>query len=88
MPNAGTVTYEAISRMYALAALLLCNLDYAVAIEVGGCVAEVRGVGRAQGMLGACIGVGVEGCGADAVLGGGAADSSLQCFSSCSCRGL
>lgn len=44
-------TYEAVTWMYALAALLLCNLYYAVAIEICRGIAEIDGIGRAEGML-------------------------------------
>lgn len=44
-------TYEAVARMYTLAALLLCNLYYAIAIEICRGVAEIDGIGRAEGML-------------------------------------
>lgn len=44
-------TYEAVTRMYALAALLLCNLYYAIAVEICRGVAEVDGIGRAESML-------------------------------------
>jgi hypothetical protein len=60
--------YEAIARMYALAALLLCNLYDAISVEICRRPAEIDSIGRAQGMLRGRVWVGVEGRGAYAVL--------------------
>jgi hypothetical protein len=68
--------HKAISGVDALAALVLCNLDDAVAIEVGRGIAEVDGVWGAEGVLGSRIWVCEEGCGAHAVFSSRAADTS------------
>jgi hypothetical protein len=69
-------SHKAIAGMDALAALVLCNLNDAIAIEVGRGIAEVNGVWGAQRMLGASIWVGEEGRGAHTVFRGGAAYAS------------
>lgn len=62
------VLYKAITRMYSLTALLFGNLNYAISVQVGGSFAEIYGIRRAQGMLGLCIWVGVEGGGPNTIL--------------------
>lgn len=61
--------------MDGLAAVVFGQLDDAGAVEVLVCAAEVDGEGRGEGVLGARVGVCVEGCGADAGLGGRAVDA-------------
>jgi hypothetical protein len=68
--------HKAISGVDALAALVLCNLDDTVAIEVGRGIAEIDGVWGAEGVLGSRIWVCEEGCGAHAVFSSSAADTS------------
>lgn len=57
------------------AAILLRELDDTLPVEVLVCAAEVDGEGRGEGVLREAVGVCVEGCGADAGLGGGAVDA-------------
>jgi hypothetical protein len=40
----GTLSYKSIARVYALAALLLCNLDYPISIKVCRGLPEIHGV--------------------------------------------
>jgi hypothetical protein len=68
--------HKAISGVDALAALVLCNLDDTVAIEVSRGIAEIDGVWGAEGVLGTRIWVCEEGCGAHTVFSSGAADTS------------
>ena len=44
-------SYKSITRMYALATLILSNLDYPVSVEICGRVAEVDSKRRAKSML-------------------------------------
>lgn len=67
---------EAVARVDAVAALVFGDLDDAVAVEVGGRLAEVDGERRAEGVLGVGVGVSVDGGGADTVLGGCAIDAA------------
>lgn len=61
-------SYEAVTWVYAFAALPLSYLDDSVSIEVCARIAKVDGERRAQGMLGASVRIGVESRGANAIL--------------------
>lgn len=68
--------YKSVARMYALAAFPLRNLYYPVAIEIGRRLAQVKRKRRAQRVLGAGIGVGVERCYSYSMLSCGFSDAA------------
>jgi len=53
--------YKSIAGMYALTALLLSNLYYAISIKICGCISEVYSIRGAQGVLRVGVWVRVEG---------------------------
>jgi hypothetical protein len=72
----GIFTEEAIAWMNALAAFPLRNLNDPITVKVGTRLANVYGKGRGEGVLGKRVGVCIDGCGANAILGCSASDPS------------
>lgn len=79
-------TYEAITWMYPSATFSLSDIDDSIPVKIGGRIAKIDSILRAQSMLSLRVRVRVDSCGPDTVLGSCPSNTpifrlfSVECF--------